>query len=419
MSPLKTMSSFAALLLLAPLALVAIEHTSEENLCSRAADNDPTFLNCSSNAAKSAALPTPEPPKYLQSVLLGNPSVALTRITSNEAFQVKNGNARHSYSRRQPWNSDETLIDVGNKLIDGDSYQFVVDSVPMTSERVWSNLDPNTMFGFSFYNDVRNRFVRFQTDSGELTDVVILLEYTNCTIGKGEGTLSNDDKKVLFICQDKNNNDTLISYSLDTHRVLGTHQIAGEINWAGFSQSGKYIVVEVKRPGDKVKVLLRYSPTLTGEFLLTKRRHHGDFGVDQNGDDVFAMIGQFKASYIRLYDGQRIWLPISGPLNQLENGHMSCRNILRPGWCYLSANSGFIGAVRISDKGLKGFTALGIRKVTENTGFEHWGYHYSTRSSYAAQPKLVPSPSGRSVMFTTDWNGLGEINSYIAEPVQP
>jgi hypothetical protein len=87
-------------------------------------------------------------------------------------------------------------------------------------------------------------------------------------------------------------------------------------------------------------------------------------------------------------------------------GHISCRNLDRPGWLYLtissSSQSGQIVALKLDDSGI----------------VEHFGHHMSKLWSAMA----VPSPDGTRVMFKSDFHeelGEGEIYIYEATLAAP
>jgi len=155
---------------------------------------------------------------------------------------------------------------------------------------------------------------------------------------------------------------------------------------------------------------------------MSEVRYHGDLGIDVNGDDVFVMIGEYQVSYIRLYDGLKVNLPVSDADNPIGQGHVSCRNIFRPGWCYISTYLGTrVAAIRIAWDG-SGDEYIDYDGQPARLGvseFEPWGFHRSTSTSYAALAKASASPSGTRVIFSSDWYGRGNISAYTLERQRP
>ena len=163
----------------------------------------------------------------------------------------------------------------------------------------------------------------------------------------------------------------------------------------------------VSRVANSKYVATPYGTKLIKEFFSESMKN------DQ-GEDVFAMIGPHYISYVRLSDAKLFRSPISGYLKPVDHGHISCRNILRPGWCYFSSYSNIVGAVRIAkSKSLVGLGVPSVKATRSAAVFELWGSHESSSSDYASQPKLSVSPSGAQVIFTSDWHGNEDINDYV------
>jgi len=357
-------------------------------------------------------------PNYLSPDNLEHDSLRRIRVSDNHAFRVENGKAIHQYSRRQAWNSDESLLDIGNRLVNAHNFTLTDAELNLTTARVWSWLEPNYMFGFQYRDGVTNAFVKYDIRDGSNEDLITLHNHRQCTIGNAEGSLSIDDRYVVFSCLNENGNGNLISFDVKEKRILGILTTPNNFDWSSFSQSGDYILVDINGQTEGSDRLVRYNRTFNEPYVLTTERNHGDFGKDSNGDEVYVMIGGEVISYVRLRDGLRINLGVAGPESVfIGYGHVSCRNIHRPGWCYFSSErNGTVGAVQIGQQ--KNAGILPIDNGTVPLGLsvlEHWGFHRSTSASYEAQPKVVASPSGRQILYTSDWLGIGEINDYVIQ----
>ena len=340
--------------------------------------------------------------------------LSLTRIADNSAFDVSNGEARHQYSKRQVWNKDETLMDVGNKLIDAESLEIVENYVPVSSERSWSHLDPDTIFGI-VYDPLPNKLVAYNVKDRSFDTLWEFSSYNKCSLGAGEGNLSSDDRYVLVTCRENDaSNYTAISFDIKNRQIIGQLRLGDHYNWAGFAHSGNYIVVEYSHWSTPDRELLRYDRHLENELLLTTFVEHGDLGLDNNGDDIYAMTDWDYFYYIELETGRHVNLGIAGKDNHMGFGHVSCRALQRPGWCYFSSEvENRVGAVKIGRVGDSASTDTRGRSAYEGESMvELWGFHRSTESNYDAQAKASVSPGGTRLMFTSDWYGNGEINSY-------
>jgi len=350
--------------------------------------------------------PTEAKPQYLQSIQGMDSGVTITRVTPDESFGT------HSYSRRQAWNADETKIDIKRKILDATNNYSVLLTHSLSSERIWSNIDPNLIYGLATAPK-RNNFAKYDVATKTRTILRTFTEYDACTIGEYEGSISNNDRYVVLSCEDSSGGKDLISYDIEEDAVLGKIRADSDLNWVSFSQSGKFILVENNAPGNSLdEELVRYDKFFKGKEVLTDNRAHGDLGIDENGDDVFVMIFWDTISYIRLRDGLRVELSVT---NRAGNGHVSCRAIRRPGWCYISSRDQQqrIAAVKISQN---------------ESVVELWGFSKATSSKYGNQPQASVSPSGEKVIFSSDWwstlntngphpGGGGNPNDYVLELV--
>jgi len=338
-------------------------------------------------------------PAYQATVDATLSNTQLTRMSSNSAWGLSNGKAVHHYSKRQAWNADETLLDIGDRTVDVNSMSIVNGLIPLSTGRNWSNLDPNVMLGIQ-YNPEPNEFVAANVVTNEITVLRRFDGYNACTLGDYEGNVSNDDGRVMLSCTEKSSGQrTHISYDIANDTILGTLAAEYNFNWGGFSQLGEYILIENNTYPDANPRIIRYDPDLTNPLLLTNEAEHGDFGFDDNGDEVYVMQLWDVIYYYRLKDGQRVDLSVSNEGNTIGWGHLTCRNSQRPGWCYFSSSKASrVGAVKIS--------------ATESV-MEFWGFHRSNYDNYDTQPKGTASRSGDKYLFISDWYGRGETNDYM------
>lgn len=400
-----------ALLMALSLAWASVSHFNECKIVEAEADG---LSSCLSFLPDTGFNRIEVAPDFKSSIKLADLPTSIRRITDNDYFELEDGRAIHAYSRRQAWNADESLIDVGGMILLADRLDFLVDDLPVSSERVWSNTNPDIIYGFRFVDNVLNQFLSFNVRSFESKELIKLEESEACSIGRGEGSQSNDDQFIVFVCGDEDGTSELISFNIKEQRILGRLELKEYVDWASVSQSGEFVIVESSVEKDAPRRLMRLAIDLTGAELLSDERHHGDLGVDQNGDDVFVMLGDRYISYVRLKDGRKVQLPVSGYIRKAGHGHVSCRNISRPGWCYVSTYNNLIGAVKIAESNnLLGF---GVPKPGVSRGqavFEHWGYHESGSDNYAATPRASASPSGRRIIFSSNWRGSDQTNAFV------
>ncbi len=340
----------------------------------------------------------------------------ITRISSSEKFQVGDNTFTHDYSKRQAWNSNETLLIVGDKLLSADEFNILKEQIPISTARNWSNIHANYLYGFKFTGEVLNEFGYHDFFTDQFTLIKKFDRFDNCTLGQGEGNISNDDRYALFTCSKNNGPITMISFDILNSAILGERVAEPDMNWAGFSQSGSYILVGNSGAQTDTRNLTRYNPDLSNPFILSNKFHHGDLGIDVYGADVFTMIGATHISYIRLSDKFKVTFPISSNENPTSFGHVSCRNVNRPGWCYVSTYHEFrLAAVQLDFDGTSvefadqdgEFSVNGVAVV------EPWGVHRSTASDYEKQPRVSVSPSGSQIVFSSDWYASSEANAFV------
>ena len=382
---------------------------------------DAVMPNCVGKLTDEYVAPDSPPPTFGKTFEGVTPGLSVKRVSSNEYLGTENGRARHQYSKRQVWNSDETKIIIADKVLDAESLEIIDDSIGVSASFNWSNLEPSLLYGIA-YRPEPNVFGSYNVENGKFTVEFVFSDYAKCSLGHGEGNLSNDDRHALLACEARDSGKLrLVSFDRVEKRVLGSLQADSKYNWGGFSQSGEYIVIENSVPGMPGRELIRYSPNLDTPVLLSTYVEHGDLGVDEQGDDVYVMIGREYLTYVRLHDGQKVIIELGGLLGKWRSwnpgfGHVSCRNIHRPGWCYISTKKRkVVGAVRIGypQPEFRSANAECESVIRGYRALELWGFHHSTDENYNAQAKASVSPSGTKIIVTSDWGGKGEINDYV------
>lgn len=311
-----------------------------------------------------------------ESITLDNPNISLKRL----------GEFSHHYSKRQAWNTSETHFLTKESHILSVDTSFTLTVGSLTSETVWSNTDPDILFGIQEHDGASNRFVSFNIKTRKITEIEKFEIYEKMTIGQWEGTITNDDQFIVLVGE-KDDQKTLISYNVAEKEIVGQIQASENFNWAGFSQLGNWIVVENNKYPDPDPKLIRYKPDFTEETVLLEKPNHGDFCIDAYGEEVYAMTGR------NFY-----WVNLSTKaiskhmLPSTLYGHTSCRATDRPGWAYVSFEEvgGRIGAIPL---------------IPNFDRWEPWSFHYSLSEDYSTQPRASVSRSGKSIVFSSDWSG--------------
>ena len=230
-------------------------------------------------------------------------------------------------------------------------------------------------------------------------------EFINCSIGLNEGNLSNDDHYAPLACATSPTSgyDVLIILDVLSGQEVSRKSLIGlDVDWMGMSQSGKWLVM---KHGGTHKVY-DINLNLVGDV---GSGGHADLGIDTSGAEYIVSV---DVSTDTIYKAQ---LPKGAKTAALVfpgniSGHISCRNILRPGYCYYSlrkASSSF--------HDINGSVSLVASDNTTST--EIFSYTRSTGNNYLGQPKGSVSPDGTKIVFDSESMApdTGPVYSYVTE----
>lgn len=337
--------------------------------------------------------------------------IAITRITEYNANW--NWYPIHEYAKIQPYNADTSVYKFYSVAIyDANTHQMIRE-LPGGAiyPSYWSNTDPDIIYGFKENGAIKS----YSIAADVVTDLDVIQGYELVTLGPGEGNIDKNDHYVAFIGKSGSDMDVIV-YNLQSLQIVKTQTFPGA--WGNGSSAPQFVDwVSVSQSGDYVGVMWNHNTTsennpLNGHFgveiyesqnMQYLRRvavygNHGDFGVAQDGDEVFVQFwgetGTVNMYYLNRME--RVVLSVNADFN--VEGHISCRNLNRPGWAYISQdtpqNSGIIGALKLDTSGT----------------FEYFGHHFSNAATYDESPMPCPSPKGDKVMFKSDWGNTQNTN---------
>jgi hypothetical protein len=361
-------------------------------------------------------------PAYLTSYIEPQFDTNVTRIT-DRANQT--GNA-HPYPKQgSAWNSDGTIIRMKYRLYDAKSFSELAITSGLTNGQAnsklgspksaaaglrWSKSNPNLIYllnGDGVFKELTLNADKTDISESTLIDIGAL-GYERVDIGPGEGNFDYQDRFIVFAAK-KSNDDKVyaVLYNRESNSILWEKEAmhglwSAENNssdpdyfdWISVDASGEYILLaaESKR--------FLYDINLSNEKILIGDGDggHGDMGIDVHGDPVYVQM---------LWGGRGIWshnLKTLKPTKLLDSnyggGHVSCRNYLRPGWCYVST----------LEEGYKEVFAL---KLDEGSGVvERFAQTHNTSRS----AQVGVSPDGTKIIFKSDWgDGSAIDDTYQAE----
>ena len=341
--------------------------------------------------------------------------IEITRITEVFNYVDDDGNPQvwyptHEYSKTQVWNADQTLYKISSwKVFDATTYQETRDLSSLYPS-YWSNTDADAIWSFRQNGDVKKYII-----STDVTQTVASIAgYEFIQLGPGEGNIDKNDHYVALVGKKANGAGDLdvLIFDLQTLQVVHTETFAGAwgnagvgfpeyIDWVSISQSGNYVVImwnhnttsENNPYNGHYGVEVYNTLDMQYQNRIMSYGNHGDLGYAVDGGEVLVQFyGWYGGGtlYMHKLDG-------SGSTVLTTNadfgvaGHVSCRNINRPGWAYithsLAAESGQMVAVKLDDSGL----------------VEHFGHHFSSGTSYAQASMAVASPNGDKICFKSDF----------------
>ncbi len=347
---------------------------------------------------------TPTMPAYSSSVEDTSvpDDITIRRIT--DYFSDWDWYPTHDYAKIQPWNADGTLYKIrALALYDATTLQ---EHRNLPGGQIypvyWSNVNSNLMY--SFREDGKVKKYSVDTEVLETTDTIV--GYEIIKLGPGEGNIDKNDHYVALIGKRGLDMDVIV-YDLQLNQIAYTEvftgawgagtQVPDYVDWVSVSQSGDYVgimwnhnITSISNPFNSHYGVELYNTT-DMQYIrrIARYGNHGDFGYAANGDEVFVQFWGETGTINMYYLDRLERVVISSHSDFNSSGHISCRNLSRPGYAYVSQDyedhSGQIVAIKLEESGF----------------VEHFGHHYNSYTYFAAIP--VPDPNGQKVMFTSDF----------------
>jgi len=332
----------------------------------------------------------------------------VTRITDRDS---QTGNT-HPYPKQgSAWNSDGTMIRMQYRLYDAATFEELPVTAGLDDDHAyakvgspahgsadirWSKNDPNVMFVL----DSSQRFKRVvinddRSDATAETAMIDLsgLGYSDITTGNNEGNLDHNDSYVVFAAR-KDGNESVFGllYHIDQSDLNWTKVVPRGVwdgdtesyfDWISVDPTAHYIVVNAE---DKTWL---YDMNLSNEVKLDDYAAHGDMGIDVNGDPVYVQM-IYGGTAIRSYNLRTHEALDLIPSNH-GGGHISCRNYLRLGWCY----------VNTSEEDYKEVFALKLDDHVSGVVERYVQTHVTDENRGLTQVNV--SPDGTKILFGSDW----------------
>lgn len=399
-------------------------------------------------------LPIAPPPFGLSVVRITGDSGEL--ITVGDGQGAWGREARHHYSKDQPWSADGRLIALQNRrggssrqvYLDGETYEprlLRCPNYPYNDDR-WHPSKAHA----SVRINVRDRqLIWFDVRACEMKREWTL-PFAVTGIGQDEGNPSFDGRFVALtdgeraFVVDMDPKPPLAPYP--ARRIgpavdLRDCGLPGgcPIGWISVSASGRYVVVSHRSARLRVydidsetlaltpRTMPSGAPRCTGTagngFIYDLG--HADLTLNPFDDHEDVIVGQEHCRYrgemvdgklmggvvmVRLRDGAVT--PLTDPSNESYPHHVSTRNYERLGWAYVGYYSA--EGKRFSDE-------IVAVKLDGSKSVERYAHKHSESSGcYRCEPHAAPSPDGSRVLWASNWmlngNGTGSpdaIQAYI------
>ena len=379
---------------------------------------------------------TPIIPNLGQSVIDNSvpSSIEITRVTDVYNYIDNNGAPQvwyptHEYSKIQVWNANQTKYKIASwKVYDAITYQEV-QSLSNMYPSYWSNVNADVIWSFKENGDVKKHNVSTNTTQ----TVANISGYEVIKLGPGEGNFDKNDHYVALVGKKDNGVGSfdldVIIFNLQTYQIVTTRNFPNGwadgadyapkyIDWVSVSQSGNFVVIMWNHNTATDNGVDQYTEngnlhygvevfnSLNMQFQnrIIRYGNHGDLGYAIDGSEVLVQFyGQYGGGklYMHKLDGSQSSIILTTNTDFGVYGHVSCRNINRPGWAYithsLNAQTGQMVAVKLDNSGI----------------VEHFGHHFSSAGSYAQAAMAVASPNGDKICFKSDF-GTGANNGDIS-----
>ncbi len=376
-----------------------------------------------------------DPDQLISSSRLSAPAVGGT--VTDPAFGVtvrrltnrgeNGGLATAEYPQLQAINADETRVLVTTetdfRVIDLATGQETHVGIDLSMPR-WHPMEADTLIGFNQRsgNNIQFQHVELMGNGVFIArDIVNIsdLGFRGLSLGSWED--ASADGRYISIMNQERGSDQAALIDTVTGQV-GASIDTGGLDWVGVAPSGRYLVLQYTTRGVGPTSGLVILDGSTGQFLghATDHYEHGDLGVDAQGNDVFATIGW--TDYCA--EGEAPCFSISPLPDTIERDNLqnrrvfdppvdcytSCRNFRRGGFCVTSNDYGSPGVGPFGGE-------IWLNRMSDGAVLR-LAHHRSSARSYYTLVRPVISPTGRYIVFTSDWarpNGADQGDLYVID----
>jgi hypothetical protein len=346
------------------------------------------------------------------------------------------GNCSNFYAKQGVWNTDESrlllqdgLSGSGTVVYNASTYApiFNIDNAARwhpTEHRVWSNTDRKYIYGAD-----RDAATWGRVDITALTDATATKSlanynaqgFTTASFGLYEGNISDDDTRAALV----GNRTTPFLINAQTGAYICKVTSGGyfdgnhAVDDTTISHDGQWMLVNwgsaygIDAYNASDCSWVRKVSGLGSHYEACVSQDNAQVIVQLNADGSIMMTKIGTGAQSRVYDERSHYSHLSG--------HISCRNVLRPGWAYVTLNYDACTSEFTNIWGNQRIFAIKLDASPVGTGtIENFAWTHekcdANLSPYGAAGSV--SRNGDKVFFRTNWDGTtpsGAWHGYVAQ----
>lgn len=338
-------------------------------------------------------------------VQFDNLDTAVVRITDSDGA--------HHYSTWQAFNRNQSKVLIntasGGLILNTADWSTIASSLDIGAVLCfWDPVDSDILWAHDGLSGGSSIY-KYRISTSSSTQYTIPGGYSGISIGGGEGSISSDGRWLALIGTKGTSDRFVIVFDTQSESVENTLTLSGwdtYLDNAHISQSGDYVVVASYYAGNKGhriydRATLTFQRAYTGGAGTdgsTGFPGHMDIGYRTNGDECMVRSRNDGALVsVRLSDGDEQLEIDSSAMTWAF--HVSCRNINRRGYAYISA----LYQADQSSKYL--YREVFAVKLDGSGAIERFGQSvFPESASYDLQAKATVSPLGDMVLMSSGWN---------------
>ena len=339
--------------------------------------------------------------------------VCSVRATDHAADAIS-GFAVNDYSRREPFNADDSrfIVNSGDGhwyLYDADTLQKLarLEGPSGDAEPQWHPSDPNTLYYLPLNGGLQLYALNVATSGSRVVaDFRGKLPWRNAAHvwTKSEGSPSRDGRYWGFQVEDLDFHILgFIVWDLQDNRLVGSKDVGVRPDHVSMSPSGRWIV------SSGFEGVFAWSADFSVVRKLHTTTEHSDIAIGKDGHDVFVSIDyQSNGGNVFMVDidtGQRTDLFPTYLDGAASAMHFSGKAYDKPGWVLVSTYA----TQRARDGSLPWYAEqIFALQLQASPTIYRLGFHRSKSNGYWSEPHAAVDRGFRRVLYSSNWGGAGD-----------